>query len=68
MRRRYDRSPRQFRRVNGRLHLPALRVALDAHVATQTVGAVRHDEPEIAAQRSTRPSPKFNGARDNLIQ
>ncbi|MDQ6728080.1 MAG: IS256 family transposase, partial [Actinomycetota bacterium] len=26
----------QFRRVNGHLHLPALRVALDAHVAAQT--------------------------------
>jgi len=39
----------QFRRVNGHLHLPALRLALDAHVATQTVGAVRHDEPVIAA-------------------
>jgi putative transposase len=40
---------KQFRRVNGHLHLPALRVALDAHVAAETVGAVRHDEPVIAA-------------------
>src|SRR5450830_937330 len=40
---------KQFRRVNGHLHLPALRVALDEHVAAQTVGAVRHDEPVIAA-------------------
>jgi putative transposase len=40
---------KQFRRVNGHLHLPALRTALDAHVAAQTVGTVRHDEPEIAA-------------------
>ena len=39
----------QFRRVNGHLHLPALRAALDAHVATGTVGTVRHDEPVIAA-------------------
>jgi transposase-like protein len=39
----------QFRRVNGHLHLPALRAALDAHVAAETVGAVRHDEPVIAA-------------------
>jgi len=39
----------QFRRVNGHLHLPALRAALDAHVATETVGAIRHDEPVIAA-------------------
>src|SRR5665648_979791 len=40
---------KQFRRVNGHLHLPALRAALDEHVAAQTVGAVRHDEPVIAA-------------------
>jgi putative transposase len=39
----------QFRRVNGHLHLPALRTALDAHVAAETVGAIRHDEPVIAA-------------------
>jgi putative transposase len=39
----------QFRRVNGHLHLPALRIALDEHVAAQTVGTVRHDEPVIAA-------------------
>jgi hypothetical protein len=29
----------QFRRVNGHLHLPALRAALERHVATETVGA-----------------------------
>jgi len=40
---------KQFRRVNGHLHLPALRIALDAYVAAQTVGAARHDEPMIAA-------------------
>ncbi len=40
---------RQFRRVNGHLHLPALRAALDAYVAAETVGAVRHDESVIAA-------------------
>jgi len=40
---------KQFRRVNGHLHLPALRDALERHVATETVGAVRHDEPVIAA-------------------
>ena len=39
----------QFRRVNGHLHLPALRIALDTHVAAQTVGASHHDEPVIAA-------------------
>jgi len=40
---------KQFRRVNGHLHLPALRIALDQHVAAQTVGAVSHDETVIAA-------------------
>ena len=40
---------KQFRRVNGHLHLPALRIALDKHIAAQTVGAVRHDEAVIAA-------------------
>ena len=35
---------KQFRRVNGHLHLPALRVALQRHVAEQTVGADHHDE------------------------
>jgi len=39
----------QFRRVNGHLHLPALRAALDAHVAAETVGAVHHDDNVIAA-------------------
>ncbi len=39
----------QSRRVNGHLHLPALRIALDGQVAAQTVGAVRRDEPVIAA-------------------
>ncbi len=39
----------QFRRVNGHLHLPALRVALDAHVAAETVGNIRQDDNVIAA-------------------
>jgi putative transposase len=39
----------QFRRVNRHLHLPGLRAALDACVAAETVAAVRHDEPVIAA-------------------
>ena len=39
----------QFRRVNGHLHLPALRAALEAHIAAQSVGAVRHDDNVIAA-------------------
>jgi putative transposase len=39
----------QFRRVNGHLHLPELRAALDAHLAAETVTPARHDEPVIAA-------------------
>jgi len=42
-------ASKQFRRVNGHLHLPALRVALDEYVAAQTVGTVQHDDNVIAA-------------------
>jgi putative transposase len=40
---------KQFRRVNGHLHLPTLQRALDEHVTAETVGAVRHDDTVIAA-------------------
>jgi len=33
---------KQFRRVNGHLHLPALRAALERQVASETVSASRH--------------------------
>jgi transposase-like protein len=39
---------KQFRRVNGHLHLPALRAALERHVA-ETVNADRQDETVNAA-------------------
>ena len=39
---------KQFRRVNGHLHLPALRAALEAEVRT-SVGHLVHDEPSNAA-------------------
>ena len=42
-------ASKQFRRVNGHMHLPALRAALDRHVTERTVGATRHDETENAA-------------------
>jgi len=32
-------ASKQFRRVNGHLHLPALRAALERHVANETVDA-----------------------------
>lgn len=40
-------AAKQFRRVNGHLHLPALRRALDAHI-TGTVTPTRDDEEEAA--------------------
>jgi transposase-like protein len=40
---------KQFRRVNGHLHLPALRDALEAEVTTDTVRTSCHDETENAA-------------------
>jgi transposase-like protein len=40
---------KQFRRVNGHLHLAALRRALAEHVAAETVGTVSHDESVVAA-------------------
>lgn len=42
-------ASKQFRRVNGHLHLAALRCALDEHVAAETGDAIRHNEPVIAA-------------------
>jgi putative transposase len=40
---------KQFRRVNGHLHLRALRAALDRHVATTNVGTNRHNHTVTAA-------------------
>jgi transposase-like protein len=42
-------ADKQFRRVNGHLHLPALRAALQRHVATETVSAPCHDQTVTAA-------------------
>jgi hypothetical protein len=39
---------RQFRRVNGHLHLPRLRAALDAHFA-KNVSPVSHNENQHTA-------------------
>jgi transposase-like protein len=38
-----------LRRVNGHPHLTAVRRALNAHVAAETIGTIRHDEPMTAA-------------------
>ncbi len=40
---------KQFRRVNGHLHLPALREALNRHVGVDTVAPGLHDEDVVAA-------------------
>ena len=40
---------KQFRRVNGHLHLPALRTALDQYVATHNVAPTGHNETVNAA-------------------
>ena len=40
---------KQFRRINGHLHLPALREALDRHVAAENVSTTSQNEPVIAA-------------------
>ena len=42
-------ASKQFRHVNGHLHLPQLRAALARHVAETTVGADRHDDDVNAA-------------------
>jgi putative transposase len=39
----------QFRRVNGHLHLPLLRTALERHVATETVRTACHTQHVSAA-------------------
>jgi len=42
-------ASKQFRRVNGHMHPPALRTALERHVAEHSVGAAGHDESVNAA-------------------
>jgi hypothetical protein len=42
-------ASKQFRRVNGHLHLPTLRAALKRHVAAETVGASCNDHHVSAA-------------------
>jgi putative transposase len=42
-------ASKQFRRVNGHLHLPALRCALEQHAAAETVSAMHENDSVIAA-------------------
>lgn len=41
-------AAKQFRRVNGFLHLPALRAALNAHIARQTITPIDYNEEDAA--------------------
>jgi putative transposase len=41
-------AAKQFRRVNGFLHLPALRAALNAHVERQTITPIDYNEEDAA--------------------
>ncbi len=41
-------AAKQFRKVNGFLHLPALRAALNAHIAHQTTTSIEYNEQDAA--------------------
>ena len=41
-------AAKQFRRVNGFLHLPALRAALNAHIDRQTATPIDYNEEDAA--------------------
>ena len=56
---------KQFRRVNGHLHLPTLRAALEREVAETVVPVVHNDRGERSLML-TGPPPKFHGTRDIL--
>jgi len=56
---------KQFRRVNGHLHLASLRAALEREAA-ETVGATGHDDAGQRGLTINGPPPKFHGTRDIL--
>ena len=55
---------KQFRRVNGHLHLPALRTALARQVGTETVTNTCDDQDNERRLMLTGPPPKFHGTRE----
>ena len=55
---------KQFRRVNGHMHLRSLRDTLEK--VTETVAATRHDEDRQCSLMITGPPPKFHETRDIL--
>jgi hypothetical protein len=64
----------QYRRVNGHPHLPALRTAVDRHIAALHVATVRHDDgPVIAADdhidrhRSSTKSDNLGPGRGRVL-
>ncbi len=58
---------KQFRRVNGHLHLPALRAALQREIA-EPVGPVMHNDAGERSLMLTGPPPKFHGTREYALQ
>jgi hypothetical protein len=56
---------KQFRRVNGHLHLPSLRAALERQIA-EPVGPDVHNERGERSLMLTGPPPKFHGTWDIL--
>ena len=59
-------ASKQFRRVNGHLHLAALRASLARHVGDETVGAELQHSGRERGLMLTGPPPKFHGTRDIL--
>jgi hypothetical protein len=57
---------KQFRRVNGHLHLRALRTALERHVAAENVRVNEHKSYQQRRLIITGPSPKIYEVRDIL--
>ena len=57
---------KQFRRVNGHLHLPALRAALERRSPPRLSDPSVQNEDSERSLTFTGPPPKFHGTRDNL--
>ena len=57
-------ASKQFRRVNGHLHLPALRTALQRHVARERCRTRLQHSRHQRSLMLTGPPPKFHGIRN----
>ena len=56
-------AAKQFRKVNGFMHLPALRAALDTYAERCHTGRLQRGGRRLSI---TGPPPKFHGTRDIL--